>query len=424
MSQKILASVILVTVLLAVTAVAGATSNVVFYTPAWGIDYAEEIIALFEEEYPDVTVELIRGPSEWDGHVGRMTLWLRTQYEGVDVLYNDDVFVLDGAYYDVWEELTPYLSEEEIDDLIGLQLEYRDIHDGIYRIPWWNGMSYMYYRKDLFEEAGLAVPTTWDEFLEVAQALTKDTSGDGEIDQWGYLTQGTPGEMYNNFCEFLYQAGGDEWELAPDGVPDPRAVEALTFMTELYSTTAPPGLSAIGYDMGRSMVREGKAAMFRDWADMGVITAEEGLEDLVGVMHFPAGPAGPYAVAHCWGVVVNKHGANFKQNPDAVIDFVRFMMRPEIHAITAAIEGPALHSVLSDEAYMARLAEANAVIPYFDEFIEFRRVRNFPPGESTPYHEGIGRIVTKAAITQEVGIEEALIELQEWIDPLIEEHIQ
>lgn len=408
-------------VVIGVVAVAGAESRVVFYTPAWGIEAAERIIALFEEEYPDVTVELIRGPSDWAGHVGRMTLWIRTQYAGVDVLYNDDVFTLDGAYFGVWEDLTPHLSEEEINDLIGLQLEYRELHGGIFRIPWWNGMSYMYYRKDLFAEAGLQPPTTWDEFLATAQALTKDTDGDGEVDQWGYLTQGTPGEMYNNFVEFLYQAGGDEWVLAPGGVPDPRAVEALTFMTELYATTTPPGLVTIDYDMGRVMVSEGKVAMFRDWADMGRITAAEGLRDLVGVMNFPAGPAGPYAIAHCWGVVVNKHGENFQRTPEAVINFVRFMMRPEIHAIPAALEGPALYSVLGDEAFMAQLAEANAVIPYFEEFIEYRKVRKFPAGDSTPYHEGIGRIVTQAAITRELSVEEALIDLQEWIDPLIAE---
>ena len=41
----------------------------------------------------------------------------------------------------------------------------------------------MYYRKDLLEEAGLAVPTTWDEYLAVAKALHgKDMNGDGNPD--------------------------------------------------------------------------------------------------------------------------------------------------------------------------------------------------------------------------------------------------
>jgi len=421
MFRKVLISLIMAAVMLAGTALAGAASKVVFYTPAWGIDQAEEIITLFEKENPDVKVELIRGPSTWDGHVGRVSLWIRTKYPGADVIYNDDVFTLDGAYFGVWEDLTPYLSEEEINDLVGLQKEYMKIHGGIYRIPWYNGMSYMYYRKDMLGKAGLTPPATWEEFLETGRRFTTDVNGDGEIDQWGYLTQGTPGEMYNNFVEFLYQAGGDEWELAPDGTPDSRAVKALSFMTEIYNTTAPPALSAIGYDESRALLREGKVAMLRDWADMGRIAARDGLQDKIGVMNFPAGPGGPYGIGHCWGPVVNKYGENFQKNKKAVIDFVRFMMRPEIHTITAVLEGPALNSVLANETFMARLAEANIVIPYFEKFLEFRKVRKFPAGNSTPYHEGIGKIVTKAAITREQNVEKTLIELQKWIDPLIKE---
>jgi multiple sugar transport system substrate-binding protein len=394
--------------------------NIVFYTPAWGIDAAREIIALFEKERPDVKVELIEGPGEWAGHVERMTLWIETKYPGIDVLYNDDVFTLDGAYYGVWEDLTPHLTKEEIEDLIGLQKEYMELHGGIFRIPWWNGMSYMFYRKDLFEKEGVTVPKTWEELLEVGKRFVKDTDGDGEVDQWGYVTQGLPGEMYNNFVEFLSQAGGNEWELAPGGVPDPEARKALEFMIQLYGETAPPGLAAIGYPESRGLLTEGKVAMLRDWGDPGRIVVEEGLRDVIGVMNFPAGPAGPYGIGHCWGVVVNRYGANFQKHPDVVIDFVRFMLRPEIHAIPAAIEGPALYSVLEDEALMGQLAEKSIVVPYFADFMEYRRVRRFPAGEATPYHEGIGRIVTQAVITRELTVDEALIELQRYIDPLIE----
>lgn len=46
------------------------------------------------------------------------------------------------------------------------------------------------YNKELFDEAGIDYPDpenpyTYDEFVEVCKQLTKDTDGDGEIDQWG-----------------------------------------------------------------------------------------------------------------------------------------------------------------------------------------------------------------------------------------------
>jgi multiple sugar transport system substrate-binding protein len=46
------------------------------------------------------------------------------------------------------------------------------------------------YNKELFDEAGVPYPTgewTWDEFLDACQKLTKDTAGDGRVDQWGWL---------------------------------------------------------------------------------------------------------------------------------------------------------------------------------------------------------------------------------------------
>jgi len=46
----------------------------------------------------------------------------------------------------------------------------------------------VYINTDLFEEAGVEIPTnewTWDEFRETAKALTLDKDGDGAVDQWG-----------------------------------------------------------------------------------------------------------------------------------------------------------------------------------------------------------------------------------------------
>jgi len=329
MFKKIMVGIaVTLIVVTAATAVATTASRIVFYTTASGALYGEKIVALYEKERPDVKVELIRGPSAWAEHVARLSLWIKTQYSGVDVLHVDDVFTTGGAYYGVWEDLTPYVTEEEKADLTDFQKQFIEISGGIYRIPWWNGMSYMYYRKDLFENEGVSPPKTWNELLEIGKRLTKDLDGDGRIDQWGYVTQGTSGEMKNNWVEFLNQAGGEEWELVREGIPIPQARKALEFMRKVYETIAPPALSTIGYEESRSLFREGKTAMLRDWASFGEKVVQEGSTEKIGVMNFPAGPAGPYGVGHCWGVVVNKYGSGFKENKDVVIDFATFMLRP------------------------------------------------------------------------------------------------
>lgn len=64
------------------------------------------------------------------------------------------------------------------------------------------------YNKDLFDKAGLAYPDpenpyTWEEFTSVCQALTQDTDGDGEVDQWGVANANAFG-----FTPYVYSNGG------------------------------------------------------------------------------------------------------------------------------------------------------------------------------------------------------------------------
>ena len=96
------------------------------------------------------------------------------------------------------ENLTPYLEEMGIstDGLMQDVLNsYR--HNGettgsgdLYALPKDSSVFAYAYNKDLFDEAGIPYPDpedpyTYEEFVDVCKQLTKDTDGDGEIDQWG-----------------------------------------------------------------------------------------------------------------------------------------------------------------------------------------------------------------------------------------------
>ena len=61
-------------------------------------------------------------------------------------------------------------------------------YDGkIWGIPWYVNTLNLLCNWSLFEAEGITEPPkTWEEFFEYAQRLTKDTDGDGKIDQWGF----------------------------------------------------------------------------------------------------------------------------------------------------------------------------------------------------------------------------------------------
>ena len=92
------------------------------------------------------------------------------------------------------------------------------------------------YNKDIFDEAGVAYPDpanpyTWDEFLEVCKQLTKDTDGDGEVDQWG-----TANALQWAFDSFVYTNGGhflneDYTKVVIDGQEE--FIEAFQYFADL-----------------------------------------------------------------------------------------------------------------------------------------------------------------------------------------------
>lgn len=392
-------------------------ANIVFYTPAWGQQYIDKIIAKYAPEHPNVNVNAIPGPGVWADHVAKSTLWMNTKYSGVDLEYQDDVFTLDGAALGVWEDLWPYMTQAMKDDLTDVQLQYKQLWGGMYRVSWWQGMSYTYYNKKILQDAGLNVPATWQELQDAATRLTRDLNGDNVVDQFGYLATGEEGAFAHSFWEFLYQAGGEEWKLAPGGKPDPKARQALEFMKQLFAAGAPKDQPAIGYNQARAYMQEGKAAFLRDWSDMGVMAAQAKQQDMIGAMNFPAGPAGPWGLAHGWGVVVNKYGENFKKNKDAVIDFALFMMRPEIHKITAAQELPALKSLYSDTAFMKELESANINAAVAPQWWQWRKTRQFPPGHSAEYMNGEGKLAIEGVFGK-ASVDKTLQDMQTLIDSL------
>ncbi len=395
-----------------------AKATVVFYTPTWGDAQIKAIVDKWAPEHPNVKIDLVKGPSVWADHVAKSQLWMSTKYSGVDAEYQDDVFSLDMSAYGVAEDLWPYMSQAQKDDMTDIQLQYKKTWGGMYRVSWWQGMSYTYYNKKLFKDAGLAVPTTWDQFLSTAVKMTKSTAGNGEIDQFGYVATGEEGAFAHSWWEFLYQAGGDEQKVAPGGVVDPKARQAFDFMKTVFAKAAPKDQPAIQYNQSRAYMLEGKVAMQRDWADTGNMAIQANKLDEVGVMNFPAGPAGPYGIAHGWGVLINKYGDNFKKNKQAVIDFVLFMMRPDVHEITASAELPAFKSTYADAAFMAKLYKTNPMSQVAGGWWKWRRTRQFPPRHGAEYMNGQGKLAIQGVFGGTVSTDQTLINMQNLIDSL------
>lgn len=123
----------------------------------------------------------------------------------------------------------------------------------------------LYYNKDMFREAGVPFPRegwTWDDFLTACKKVTRDTDGDGRLDQFG--------------CDAPVQADGIAYWIWQNGgrvyTPDmkrclldrPEAIEAIRFLQDCQykHNVFPTPEQAQDLGGGGEMFRNGRQAMF------------------------------------------------------------------------------------------------------------------------------------------------------------------
>lgn len=88
---------------------------------------------------------------------------------------------LNELFIDSWT------NEEEQDFFIRAGWDATLVDGSRYSVPLFHSSQVLFYRADLFEEAGIDPDgiRTWDQLIDAAKALTEDTNGDGVVDQWG-----------------------------------------------------------------------------------------------------------------------------------------------------------------------------------------------------------------------------------------------
>ena len=94
-------------------------------------------------------------------------------------------FIIPGYLEDLTDRVAAD-SDLEWDDVGIFFRDFSSTYQGrIYTIPLDGDFHMAYYRSDLLEEAGLAPPETWDDYVNIAATLHgQDMNGDGDPDFW------------------------------------------------------------------------------------------------------------------------------------------------------------------------------------------------------------------------------------------------
>jgi multiple sugar transport system substrate-binding protein len=174
------------------------------------------------------------------------------------------------------------------------------------------------YDPDVLSEAGVEVPTTWEELAAAAETLT---TGDAAAIAAGTAQAGLAmGVEYPRWGVFLFQNGAaiTNEDSSAMTLDTPEAREALEFVTGLYQDGYAVKPAAVDAGWAGEAFGQGKAAMTIE-GNWIIGDLEANFPDRnYAVAELPEGPAGPgtFAFTVCYGVAADA------ANPEASWAFV------------------------------------------------------------------------------------------------------
>ncbi|MCW4148655.1 sugar ABC transporter substrate-binding protein [Halomonas sp. 18H] len=216
----------------------------------------------FEKAHPDITLDWV--VLEENVLRQRMTTDIATGGGQFDVMTI-------GTYeVPIWAErgwLSPLDNlpdDYNEDDLLTSVRDGLSHDDTLHALPFYAESSMMYYRKDLFEEAGIEMTDqpTWEEVREWAGKLHGM-----EEDLAGICLRGKPGWGENMaFVSTLVNTFGGRW-FDEDWNPELNSdawVEAVQFYVDLLNDYGPPGASSNGFNENLALFSRGNCGMWVD----------------------------------------------------------------------------------------------------------------------------------------------------------------
>ena len=317
------------------------------------------------EEATGNTVTMVPMPASTTDQFGQYRLWLAAGATDID-LYQTDV---------IW---APQLADHFVDlseaakDLAPTHfpsiIESQTVGGKLVALPIFTDAPALYYRKDLLEKYGVAVPKTWDELTVAAQTIQDGERAAGKGDFWGFVWQGNAYEgLTCNALEWVKSFGGGQI-VEPDGsisINNEKAAKAIETAMGWVGTVSPEGVLAYQEEEARGVWQTGNAAFMRNWPYAYVLGNgdDSAVKGLFAVATLPVGAEGDTSAATLggWNVAVSKYSAH----QEAAISLAMYLAGPEAQKQRAIAESnlPTIVALYDD----ADIAAAQPIIPQWKD---------------------------------------------------------
>jgi len=172
-------------------------------------------------------------------------------------------YIDSGAVVDMSE----YVTDEDRSEY--KYLANGNLLGGQYGWPLVTGVPFvLYYNEDILAQLNEKAPETWDDFVRICKEATKDTDGDGTVDQYGYaagLNTSETGAMQilnATYYSALWQNEGQIYndDLKSVAFADEKGKEAMTWLKNLTQYMNPDYMSLSWSEGFSNVFGAGKAA--------------------------------------------------------------------------------------------------------------------------------------------------------------------
>ncbi len=191
----------------------------------------DSLLSTFTKKFPEskVKFELIPG-----NYSEKIQLMLGT-HSAPQIFYIKDWLAPSYLRYDVLQPLDDFINKDTSFDKNDFYPQFLDAftkNGKLYGLPKDFGPFVLFYNEKMFLEAGITEPPKdWKELEEYCRKLTKDTNGDGKIDQYGMVVE----PSIDKLMPFVFQNKGTFQDKEGNlTINTPEFKEALEFYHGLF----------------------------------------------------------------------------------------------------------------------------------------------------------------------------------------------
>lgn len=316
----------------------------------------EAVVGTTAQPYAGTTIRYMAVAEPISDFIRNEIIPAFTQETGIQVemdttdyvrLHDKQVLELVAGRYDVYQIDQFWVSNyvkngwlASLDPLIEqLGIPVENYYESLMQIGSLEGQQYVlplsaipviyYYNMPMFQAEGLAPGDTWEDVLNIARRLTKDTNADGVPDQWGFTVRGERGNPITwTFLPILWSFGGQILDENMRPVYNsPEAIAAVEMFKQL-NQYSPPGWHSAQEVAG--LMQQGQAAqltLMSVYAGSMDDPAQSKVVDQIGFAEMPRGSTGERAsILGLWTIGI----AERSSRKEASAVFLDYLARPDV----------------------------------------------------------------------------------------------